>query len=86
MADDSTDIANEEELVIFFCTKQYLTVFVKVIFDVIHRMGLSTENARGQCYEGAATLSGTNGGVTTKIKSLNEIGSEMLKYQKMYGR
>lgn len=47
---------------------------------MIHRMGLNTENARGQCYEGAATLSGTNGGVTTKIKSLNEIASEMLKY------
>ena len=32
---------------------------VKVIFDVIHRMGLKIENARGQCYESAATMSGT---------------------------
>ena len=47
---------------------------------MIHRMGLNIENARGQCYEGAATLSGTKGGVTIKIKSLNEIASEMLKY------
>ena len=43
-------------------------------------MGLNTENARGQCYKGAAILSGTKGEVTTKIKSLNEIASEMLKY------
>ena len=81
MADDSTDIANEEELVIFFCTKYKKTDSIcKSNFRWIHRMGLNIENARGQCYEGAATLSGTKGGVTTKIKSLNEIASEMLKY------
>ena len=45
---------------------------VKVILDVIHRMGLKIENARGQCYDGAATMSGTKRGVATQIKSLNK--------------
>ena len=44
---------------------------VKVILDVIHRIDLKIKNARGQCYDGAATMSGTKRGVATQIKSLN---------------
>ena len=45
---------------------------VKIIFHVIYQMGLSTENTRGQCYDGAATISGTKHGIATQIKSLNK--------------
>ena len=31
---------------------------VKVIFDTIQRMGLKTENARGQCFDGVSTMAG----------------------------
>ena len=44
----------------------------KVILDVIHRMGLKTENARGHCYDGAATMSGAKRGFATQMKSINE--------------
>ena len=46
---------------------------VKVILDVIHQMSLKIENARGQCYDGAATMSGTKRGVANHIKSLNKL-------------
>ena len=46
---------------------------VKVILDTIQRMGLKIENARGQCYDGASTMSGAkNGGRCSKIKLLND--------------
>ena len=45
---------------------------VKVILDVIHRMGPKIENARDQCYDGAATMSDTKCGIATQIKSSNK--------------
>ena len=44
----------------------------KATLDGIHGMGLKIENARGQCYDGAATMSGTKRGVATQIKSLKQ--------------
>jgi len=44
---------------------------VRVIKDILLRMNLRVENARGQCYDGAAAMSGPKSGVATQIKSLN---------------
>ena len=45
---------------------------VRVIKDILFlRMNLRVENASGQCYDGAAAMSGPKSGVATQIKSLN---------------
>ena len=54
---------------------------IKLILDVIHRMDLKIENARSQCYDGAATVSCTKRGVTTPIKSVNK----KVSYTHCYG-
>ncbi|XP_057312165.1 zinc finger MYM-type protein 1-like [Hydractinia symbiolongicarpus] len=45
---------------------------VFLIKDILLRMNLKLENARGQCYDGAASMAGHRSGVATQIKSLNE--------------
>ena len=45
---------------------------VKVILDTIQGMGLKIKNARGQCYDGASTMTGVKNGVAAKIKLMNE--------------
>ena len=44
---------------------------VAFIKDILLRMNLRIENARGQCYDGASSMSGKRSGVATQIKSLN---------------
>ena len=44
---------------------------VETLKDVLQRMNLNIQNARGQCYDGAATMSGEKTGVATQIKSVN---------------
>ena len=44
---------------------------VAIIKDILLRMNLGIENARGQCYDGASSMSGKRSGVATQIKSLN---------------
>ncbi len=38
-----------------------------VIFDILRSLNLSIAKVRGQCYDGAATMSGKNAGVVTKV-------------------
>lgn len=42
------------------------TIFA-VIIDVLRRLNLSITKIRGQCYDGAATMSGKRSGVATKV-------------------
>ena len=42
-----------------------------IIKDVLLRMNLRLEDARGQCYDGAAAMAGAKTGVATQIKSIN---------------
>ena len=44
---------------------------VAIIKDILLRMNLRIENARGQCYDGASSMSGKRSGVATQIKFLN---------------
>ena len=44
---------------------------VAIIKDILLRMNLRIENARGQCYDGASSMSGKRSGVATQMKSLN---------------
>ena len=47
---------------------------VQVLNDVLLRMNLDVKDSRGQCYDGAATMSGKGSGVATQLK---------LEYEKM---
>ena len=42
------------------------------INDVLLRMNLRIQDARGQCYDGCSTMTGTKNGVAAQIKKLNE--------------
>ena len=44
---------------------------VETLRDALQQMNLNIQNARGQCYDGAATMSGEKSGVATQIKSVN---------------
>ena len=54
---------------------------VQVLKDVLLRMNLDLKDSRGQCYNGAATMSGKASGVATQFKLENE---KML-YTRCYG-
>ena len=43
-----------------------------VIKDVLLRINLRIEDARGQCYDGASIMSGSKSGVATQFKLLNK--------------
>ena len=45
---------------------------VQVLKDVLLRMNLDVKDSRGQCYGGAATMSGKASGVATQFKLENE--------------
>ena len=89
MADETTDVANTEQLVVcirwiddnFQPNEDFIGLYaientssdmlVCVIIDVLLRLGLEIEDCRGQCYDGAAFMSGVRNGVATQIKREN---------------
>jgi hypothetical protein len=46
-------------------------VIVDMLKDTLVRLRLNIHDARGQCYDGASTMSGVKNGVAVQIKSLN---------------
>ena len=40
---------------------------ILVIKDILPRMNLKIENARGECYDGASSMAGTKSGVATHL-------------------
>ena len=44
---------------------------VETLTVALQQMNLNIQNVRGQCYDGAATMSGEKSGVATQIKSVN---------------
>ena len=85
MVDETTDVANNEQVVICFrwvdselkaheefaglyeTNSTHAHVLHSVIHDVLLRMNLSITRLRGQCYDGATTMSGARGGVAKLI-------------------
>ena len=45
---------------------------VAVLKNTLLRMNVNIQRARGQCYDGAATMAGEKTGVATQIKNINE--------------
>ena len=66
------DLVAHEELVGLYAvdniTSKTLVNFLK---DALLRMGLSVQNCRGQCYDGANNMVGYKSGVATQIKKRN---------------
>ena len=69
---DNTLQAHEEFIGLHPLPNTTSEQIVFVIKDILLRMNLNLQNARGQCYDGAASMAGHKSGVATKIKSLNE--------------
>lgn len=47
-------------------------ILTDIILDILHRFDLSTSNIRGQCYDGAANMSGIFNGVQARILEIEE--------------
>lgn len=85
MADETTDAANKEQVVIclrwvdnnFEAHEEFIGIhevdsidastLYQVIKDELLRLNLSITKARGQCYDGAAAMSGCRSGVAKRI-------------------
>ena len=87
MADESTDISNKEQVVVWADEKlipheDFIGIkpvdrttaeeIVEVLKNILKEMHLEINDCRGKCYDGASTMSGNKSGVATRIKSLNE--------------
>ena len=88
MADETTDIANKEQVTIvihwvtadFVVHEEFIGLYMvdsidsktimATIMDVLTRLNLPLSKLRGQCYDGASSMSGIRNGVATKIMEL----------------
>ena len=68
---DENLIPHEEFIVLHAIPDTSADEIVAIIKDILLRMNLRIENARGQCYDGASSMSEKRSGVATQIKSLN---------------
>ena len=68
---DDNSVAHEDFIGLHPIPDTSADEIVAVIKDILIRMNLKIENARGQCYDGAASMAGKRLGVATQIKTLN---------------
>ena len=68
---DENFVVHEDFLGIHSLERTTADNIVFIIKDVLLRMNLKIQNARGQCYDGAATMAGKRKGVATQIKAIN---------------
>ena len=63
------DLVTHEELVGLYAVDNITSeTLVNSLKDVLLRMGLSVQNCRGQCYDGANNMDGSKSGVATQIR------------------
>ena len=67
------DLVTHEELVGPLYAVDNITseTLVNSLKDILLRMGLSVQNCRGQCYDGANNMVGSKSGVATQIQKRN---------------
>ena len=66
---DSNLDVHEEFIGLYSLESTSAESLVSTIRDVLLRMNLRIENCRGQCYDGASSMSGHKSGVAKKIES-----------------
>ena len=67
--DDSLEV-HEEFIGLYSLDSTSAESIVSTVKDVLLRMNLTTENCRGQCYDGASSMSGRKSGVAKQIMDL----------------
>ena len=60
--------AHEEFIGLYQVESTESEILVAVIHDVLQRLNVSVSKLRGQCYDGASAMSGSRGGVATKLQ------------------
>ena len=68
---DENFVVHEDFLGIHPLERTTADDIVLIIKDVLLRMNLKIQNAHGQCYDGAATMTGKRKRVATQIKAIN---------------
>ena len=63
-------IAHEEFVGLYGIENTEAQTLVNIILDVLTRLNLSIKKLRGQCYDGASSISGPRSGVAKKISDL----------------
>ena len=64
---DSSLKAHEDFVSFYHLESTQASVIVTVVRDVLQRLNISIIKLRGQCYDGVSSMSGSRGGVATKI-------------------
>ena len=76
MVDETTDISNKEQVVVaheefiglYQIESTQSEMLLAVVHDGLHRLNISTSKLRGQCYDGAASMCGSQRGLATLIQ------------------
>ena len=58
------------------CNADYIT---KVILNILERFAIPLHSLHGQCYDGAAVMSGKLNGVACRINSMEELSTRIVK-------
>ena len=69
--DDNNLTPHEEFIGMYHLVNTSADHIVLLIKDILLRINLKIENARGQCYDGASVMAGTKSGVVTRLKISN---------------
>ena len=67
--DDDLEV-HEEVIGLYSLESTSADMIMSTIEDVLLRLNLKVNNCRGQCYDGASTMSGCRSGVVTKLSAL----------------
>ena len=79
------DLVTHEELVRLYAVDNITSeTLVNSLKDVLLRMGLSVQNCRGQCYDGASNMVGCKSGVATQILKRNPVPSLLTVMDTLY--
>ena len=79
------DLVTHEELVGRYAVDNITSeTLVNSLKDVLLRMGLSVQNCRGQCYDGANNMVGCKSGVATQIQKRNPVPSLLTVMDTLY--
>ena len=76
MVDETMDISNKEQVVVaheefiglYQIESTQSEMLLTVVHDVLHGLNISSSNLSGQCYDGAASMCGSQRGLATLIQ------------------
>jgi len=69
---DNNLVAHEDFIGLHPLHRTDANTITNLLKDILLRLNLCIDNARGQCYDGAAAMAGAKSGVATRFKEMNE--------------